>query len=489
VLRRNLALCAFALSPAIYGAVKRELERVRHPLAANINGGAPPELTVLQPTNNLIVKPQQPIAVTGLASDRGMPEPREIDSVTVRVDNGVPIDAALTRVPDQQLTTVHFNASIEDMADEGTHTVTVTATNDQGISVTKTIVVVVGAPTCVYPRSNQTRRTIVEELHAIAANRDRCSSVYLDTRESHSNDFLSTEGEEHHQGLARTHQLSDGSIYFFLSHSETDSGDKGNLMQFRYSGPTDGEHVATTSPLTVAPLVQLLEIEEQHPCDMVFLPDINNADAGYLFVAEQNTHNLSIYHWAPSSPFVFQGAIAQETPPGGPNFVFLDRVDDRYYLGIAYVDDDSALVKLFSAEASILFGECVAGGMNVAAFQPISPESTFPFPVSKDAQQVHLIRDASGKWFLLAFRSDPPDKEDATDYVDVHAVEFSPFSITPKFDTVHVFFKPGDTSFASTGTHYVEKSGRLLISSSYRWSEDEGPGGTSYVSRVDECPS
>ncbi len=39
------------------------------------------------------------------------------------------------------------------------------------------------------------------------------------------------------------------------------------------------------------------------------------------------------------------------------------------------------------------------------------------------------------------------------------------------------------------GTHYVEPSGRLLISSSYRWSEDEGPGSSSYVSRVDECPS
>jgi hypothetical protein len=28
-----------------------------------------------------------------------------------------------------------------------------------------------------------------------------------------------------------------------------------------------------------------------------------------------------------------------------------------------------------------------------------------------------------------------------------------------------------------------------LVASSYRWSEDEGPGGTGFVSRVDECPS
>jgi hypothetical protein len=52
-----------------------------------------------------------------------------------------------------------------------------------------------------------------------------------------------------------------------------------------------------------------------------------------------------------------------------------------------------------------------------------------------------------------------------------------------------VVFRPGDTGFVSTGTHYVEQSGRLLLSSSYRWAEDEGPGSSSYVSRVDECPS
>ena len=50
--------------------------------------------------------------------------------------------------------------------------------------------------------------------------------------------------------------------------------------------------------------------------------------------------------------------------------------------------------------------------------------------------------------------------------------------------------KPGDTGFASTGTHHhVEPSGRLLVSSSYRWSKNERPGGAGYVSRVDELPS
>ena len=54
------------------------------------------------------------------------------------------------------------------------------------------------------------------------------ASFYLDTVEGMSNDFWSTEGEDHHQGLARLHRLSDGSIHFFLTHSELDTGDKGS---------------------------------------------------------------------------------------------------------------------------------------------------------------------------------------------------------------------------------------------------------------------
>jgi hypothetical protein len=444
-----------------------------------------PTLNVLQPTDNLLVTPQQPFPVAGQATDKGMPEPVQIDSVTVRVDGGAPLQATLTQVLHQKLTTVRFSVSAQVTGGEGAHTVTVIATNDQGISVEKTVVVLVAAPSCVYPRSNATARTLDEELQAVVANGDQCSSFYLDTLERHSNPLL-LEGEDHHQGLARTQRLSDGSIYFFLSHSETNSGDKGNLMQFRYAGPADAEHVVSTSPLTVAPLIQLLEIDEQHPCDLVFLPEVDHADAGYLFVAEQRTGRVGVYRWAPPGDFAFQGAIAQDFPSGGPNHLFLDKIDDRYLLGIANAND--GLLQLYGAEPGALFKGCLPGALEVSAFQPLSPDG-LPYPVSADACQVHLLQDRTGGWFLLAYRCDPPDKEQGTDFVDVHRVEPAPFAITPRVASVHVFLNPGDTSFASTGTHYVEPSGRLLISSSYRWSEDEGPGDSSYVSRVDECPS
>jgi len=106
----------------------------------------------------------------------------------------------------------------------------------------------VASPSCSYPQSDLIRRTVREELRAVAEDKDKCTSFYLETLESQSNpclagDVICAEGKDHHQGLTRTHQLSDGSIYFFLSHSETDSGDRVHLMQFRYSGQTEGEHI------------------------------------------------------------------------------------------------------------------------------------------------------------------------------------------------------------------------------------------------------
>jgi hypothetical protein len=73
--------------------------------------------------------------------------------------------------------------------------------------------------------------------------------------------------------------------------------------------------------------------------------------------------------------------------------------------------------------------------MDVSAFKPAG---MFPFSVleSTGARQTKLIRDAEGKWYLLAFRSDPPDGENGTDYVDVYGVDFEPFAISYLLDSV-----------------------------------------------------
>ena len=358
---------------------------------------------------------------------------------------------------------------------------------------------------CRYPQSYATARPIRDELAGLAANASACASFYLDTVEGMSNDFLSTEGEDHHQGLARSHRLSDGSIHFFLTHSELDPGDKGSVSWYRYDGPADGEHVLETAPLTVAPMTQLLATDEQHPADIDFLPDVEGVDGGYLFVIEEVTEKrVAVYRWSPSEGIVLQDHVFQGFPgviPDqplvradgelydtrfGPDFVFVDRVGDYYYLGVA--SGHWGWGQLLRAAAADLFPFCKPGLMDVSAFVPAG---MFPWPVrqSTGASQVKLVRDSEDKWFLLAFHSDPPDNPNGTDYVDLYGVRFEPFAISYRLDTVHLTFKPGDTGFASTGTRHVEPSGRLLVSSSYRWAENELPDGAGYVSRVDELPS
>lgn len=338
---------------------------------------------------------------------------------------------------------------------------------------------------CRYPQSFATARPIALELGGIAANRKKCARFYLDTKKEHSNPGW-REGRDHHQGLARTHRLSDGSVYLFLTHSELDDGEQGQLMQFRYAGPLDGGHVVETHPMTVALLTEQTYLDDQHPSDLTFLPDVNDEDSGYLFVTEShNTHRLLVYFWKPGEHLSILGSIFQGFPADEPGFVFLDRVDDVFYLGIS----GSSIGRLYTAKAELLFPECTKGSMNIEAFSPATPESMFIVPSLDGASQTKLIRDSLGDWYLLGFRSDTPADPNGTDYVDVYQVRFSPFAISPRLFSQHVIFKPGETGFASTGTHYVEPSGRLLLSSSTRWSNNEGPGNSAFVSRVDECAS
>jgi len=183
---------------------------------------------------------------------------------------------------------------------------------------------------CTYPQSHALAGDIKDALDAVAANRNHCARFYLDTIES-----MSHGGEDHHQGLARTHRLSDGTVWFFLSHSGVDSG-HGSLSQYRYSGPLDQEHVLETSPLTVAPMEQLLKLDERHPSDIAFLPDVNGLDAGYLFVTEEyDNRRLTVYRWQTGHDLVVQGHLFAGFPSGGPQFVFVDRVDNHFYLGVA----------------------------------------------------------------------------------------------------------------------------------------------------------
>jgi len=98
-------------------------------------------LTVLQPTSNAIVNPQQPLNVGGRAVGRGMPEPSVADEVTVSVDGGPPVQAHLTTIPHQFASL--FNASVQVPSSGGSHTVTVVAKFDNNVTKRESVTVLV----------------------------------------------------------------------------------------------------------------------------------------------------------------------------------------------------------------------------------------------------------------------------------------------------------------------------------------------------------
>jgi hypothetical protein len=359
-----------------------------------------------------------------------------------------------------------------------------------------------------FPASWPTNKPIADALSEIVANGPICASFYLDTQEYMARG--TGYGGDHAQGIARTRKLGDGSIAFFLSYSKI--GGQGSISTYRYAGPTDGDHISEqfrhTDPGAVAPQTQVQPVPDEHPADMVFLPETNGADAGYLFVTEPNiARTLQVFRWdkatglqnikIPDGLFVF-GGIFQDNQ--GPDFIFLDRVGDSYYLGVAGFDMKPVGL-LFCAQGDELFPPGLAGQIALNAFKPVAQSditqnllglsgNLFAFPVDQDACQIKLVQDSTGEWFLLGFRENPPSETEGIDYVDVYPVTFSPFSISAPMPPVHIYFRPGDTGFSSTGTHFVDESGRLMVSSSYRWSEEESNAtGAGYVSRVDELSS
>jgi hypothetical protein len=373
----------------------------------------------------------------------------------------------------------------------GTHTLDDTATIE---STGQTAEAKASVECIVYPQSNALVRPPLEELAAFGS----CVSFFVDDTESECGGCFDDccpvdccQQENHHQGLARTPQLSDGSIYFFVSHSEIDS--HGTLLSFRWAGPVAGEHV--DGPGLTATLDERLPLmDEEHPSDIDFLPDVNHFDSGYLFVAnEYDLKKVRVYYWAPQPIGLVEiGTI----DPGlaKPSHILIDKVRDHYWLVVLDDTPDGSGVRHatpFRAYYKDLFPSGSQASMDISAFQQL-PSFTFKNDVGSQAQ---LVRDANDDWYVLVYNAD----EDENDYVYVRNITFAddgtvtlgdgatgPPPPSGATDVVHFFLPAGDTGFSNTGTHYVDRDGHLIIASSERWSQSlDGPFG--YETRVDEC--
>ena len=61
----------------------------------------------------------------------------------------------------------------------------------------------------------------------------------------------------------------------------------------------------TTHPLTVAPRQQIVMLNERHPSDLVFLPNVDHLDSGYVFLTQEyDRHVVTCYRWDPAAQLV-----------------------------------------------------------------------------------------------------------------------------------------------------------------------------------------
>jgi hypothetical protein len=89
-----------------------------------------PHLEVTRPVANAHVGVGVPFEVRGQAWEVRTLDSPSVDTVTVRVDGGPSVDAALTAVKDKKLALVTFTATVVVAGGDDPHTVTVTAIND-----------------------------------------------------------------------------------------------------------------------------------------------------------------------------------------------------------------------------------------------------------------------------------------------------------------------------------------------------------------------
>lgn len=346
----------------------------------------------------------------------------------------------------------------------------------------------------VYPQSAALANPLCHELYSFGS----CVSIFVDTPDYQcggcNDDCCGAlgqccKGEDHAQGLARTPELSDGSVYFFISQSGI-FYQEGALMQFDYSGGVDGNEHVTGGP--TAPMKQLLLLaDERHPSDIDFLPDVStdgHIGSGYLFVAKEfDAQVVTVYYWQPGSDLQSLGDLH----PGlaKPSHTLIDRIGDYYYLVV--MDDTpgqdgvTRLGTAFRAYYTDLFPSGTPGSMNISAFE-VLPYFSFTFDVGSQAQ---LVRDSTGTWYMVVYIS-PDDDEFGDDFVRVYNIRFDDPNTVVSFgdelpwSPIHFFLPEGGTGFANNGTHYINLNGRMLISSSERWPQLEND---LWLSRVDEC--
>lgn len=124
---------------------------------------------------------------------------------------------------------------------------------------------------------------------AVDALNNQCTTFYADTQSDHSFEI-----SDHHQSAEFSHTWPDGSKTLFISHSEMDSNDQGQILSFH--APASMFSNDLIDQQRELKLVEKHYIDEQHPSGMAWLPSPIDAHHGVLVIASEENGELLFKH-------------------------------------------------------------------------------------------------------------------------------------------------------------------------------------------------
>ena len=290
-----------------------------------------------------------------------------------------------------------------------------------------------------YPYIPRMNMTVIDAVKQVD---NTCKTAYLDTKSEHGF-WLGTEIGDHHQSIVKTNEFF-GVHRYWITHSEMDDGDKGQVMSFAgprkdfYQTPYYNRGLIKNhdnkSPLG---LISQYRFTEQHPSQAAWLPGVlpNNSQSqkisrapGYLFVAMEKQQKI----YVKNSVMFFFFPIDVDF---SANIVTLHRKGDYYWLLAG--NGNNGDYKAYVAHKSDLFPDVnQIGSINLDAFTSLSDKTQdfSGYNLSHDdtsraitfGQNATLVQDVDGGFYLLATQNTNTDDWNigyGDDYVLVWDVE------------------------------------------------------------------
>lgn len=242
------------------------------------------------------------------------------------------------------------------------------------------------------PRLNS---TITDALNTLGRS---CQNFTLDTQRDHAFEI-----RDHHQSMTLSHRWSNGDALAFVSHSETGSGDYGQLLAFTVASSNfkTGDLISRDKTM---PLKHKIRITEQHPSGIAWLPAPKNSgrNSGYLFIASENERKVRIHQFT-QNDHLGEVAVLQQNELSKITDVWL--AEDGQYSWLVLHNMNNGKGAAYRALTSDLFQYQThrQGELNIGAYN-LQNQYQVPYKTgcgNSYGQNAQLVKDSTNNWFVV----------------------------------------------------------------------------------------